>query len=89
MPLQAIGEYKDLYYSGQLLTNFGVAGIQVAGVIPHSGDQVSGTGLQGQVLAGRTALLANYDESETQSFDLKKFYYACALKYGCPRSMSL
>ena len=80
MPLQPIGEHKDLYYSGQLLTSFGVAGIQLAGIIPQSGDQVSATGLQGQLLAGRAALLSDFSGSDTQSFDLKKFYYGCALK---------
>ena len=80
VPLQVIGEYKELYYSGQLLTNFGVAGIQLAGVIPHSGDQVSSTGLQGQTLGGRAALLSDYSGSTTETFDLKKFWYACALK---------
>jgi len=78
--LTTVGEYKDLYYSGQLLTNLGVAGVRLAGVIPQSGDQVSATGIQGQALAGRAALLAQYDGSETETFDLKKFYYGCVLK---------
>lgn len=80
MPILPVGAYKDLYYSGQIVDQLGVLGIQAAGIIPHSGTQVTAYGIQSDLLDGRPALLTQFADSNTESFNLKKFYYACALK---------
>ncbi|KAK6534749.1 hypothetical protein TWF281_006050 [Arthrobotrys megalospora] len=74
-----IGEYKNLYWQAMTV---GSSTLQVTGVKAYSGDNVAAWSLDTMLLQGTPAMLADYQNSKTESFDLCGFAYGCALPTG-------
>ncbi|KAK6506908.1 hypothetical protein TWF481_005365 [Arthrobotrys musiformis] len=74
-----IGEYKSLYWQAMTV---GSSTLQITGVNAHSGNNVAAWSVDTILLQGTPAILADYRDSKTESFDLCGFAYGCALPTG-------
>ncbi|KAF3094317.1 hypothetical protein TWF594_009397 [Orbilia oligospora] len=74
-----IGNYKNLYWRAMTV---GSSTLQVTGVQAHSGNNVAAWSFDSILSQGIPAMLADYQDSETESFDLCGFAYGCALPTG-------
>jgi hypothetical protein len=72
--------YKGLLYQGFTYLTAVQTGGLLPGIVPHSGNNYAAIGVASMTSQGTPMLTVNYPSSQVASFQLKSWYFGCAVQ---------